>query len=113
MLIRLDSLPVPEADYYLNRTVQNLTNYRVVALQSVQEPPGLCEACYGQPMHVLTVIRSNMTSNIMPLRMKPPVRFTIEFWIKVWESQGAFEAGEVLRVARVIGIRLGRNVLEI
>jgi hypothetical protein len=111
--MRFDSLPILDADYYLNRTVQNLTAYRVVALLSAQEPSGLCEACYGQPMHVLTVRRSNMASNPMPLKIAPPVRFAIEFWVKVWESQGALEAGEVVRVAGVIGIRVGGNILEI
>jgi hypothetical protein len=113
LLMRFDSLPILEADYYLNRTVHNLTVYRVVALLTAQEPPGLCEACYGQPMHVLTVRRSNMASNPMPLRMAPPARYAIEFWFKVWESQGAMEAGEVVRVAGVISIRVGGNVLEI
>ena len=111
--MRFDSLPIPEADYYLNRTIQNLATYRVVASLSVQEPPGLCETCYGQPMHVLTVRKSNMASNPMPLRMAPPIKYAIEFWVKVWESQGAWEAGEVLRVAGSIGIRVGGNVLEI
>jgi hypothetical protein len=49
----------------------------------------------------------------MPLRMAPPIKYAIEFWVKVWESQGAWEAGEVLRVAGSIGIRVGGNVLEI
>jgi hypothetical protein len=81
--MRFDSLPILEADYYLNRTVHNLTAYRVLALLSAQEPPGLCEACYGQPMHVLTVRRSSIASNPMTLRMAPLVRYAIEFWVKV------------------------------
>jgi hypothetical protein len=64
-------------------------------------------------MHVLTVRRSNMTSNPMLLRMAPPMKYAIEFWVKVWESQGALEAGEVLRVSGMIGIRVGGNLLEI
>ena len=64
-------------------------------------------------MHVLTVRRSNMASNPVPLRMAPPLKYAIEFWVKVWESQGALEAGEVLRIFGIIGIRIGGNVLEI
>jgi hypothetical protein len=64
-------------------------------------------------MHVLTVRRSNIASNPMLLRMAPPMKYAIEFWVKVWESQGALEAGEVLIVSGIIGIRLGGNLLEI
>jgi hypothetical protein len=45
--MRFDSLPISEADYYLNRTIKNLATYRVAALLRDQEPPGLCESCYG------------------------------------------------------------------